>query len=453
LFALAVRAAVVVWAGSRFPPADDGRYYQAFAERLSRGEGYTWLWPDGVVTPAAHYPVGYPALLAPLYAVFGASPVVAMSANAVIGALGVVAVHRIARSVASAGPALFAGLVAALHPSLVAYTPALMTEGVTAALLALLGAASISLSERPRSLVGTIALGLGAGFSVLVRPQSLLLLPVLGALSRARGDVRARLAGALAVSLVALMVCLPWTLRNCRQMDRCVFVSANLGWNLLIGSADGATGSFVPLEQLGVPEQCRTVYGEAEKDRCFGRAGVQNVLDSPGRYLALVPNKLLATFDWSGAPGYYLHAANPAAFGQSNKLALGVAEAVVERLIVLCALVGLGRSQGPNRRLRWLLVALALPLLFLRTAWVAHLLLVLAVGALGRTLWVRPDAALAGAVVFATALTHAVFFGAGRYGMVCVTFLAALAAALFAPRVAGQGRPVASGPGRDSAAF
>jgi hypothetical protein len=428
--ALLVRLLVVAWAGGRFPPADDGRYYQVFAERLASGQGYTWLWPDGVVTPAAHYPVGYPGLLAGLYWAFGSQPTIAMLANALIGALGVVGVHRIARSVTSAGPAALAALVAALHPSLVGYTPALMTEGVTAALLAILGAVAVELSERRRPWLGWLGLGIGTGFLLLVRPQTLLLAPVFGVLSRARAGARAKLTAACGVTALALCVCLPWTLRNCVQMDRCVLVSANMGWNLLIGSAAGATGSFVPLEQLGVPEECREIYGEADKDRCFGRAGVRNVLEHPGRYLALVPAKLQATFDWSGAPGYYLHTSNSAAFSSERKLALGVAEAIVQRLLVLACVIGLARSAGPRRKLRFWIGALAAALLCFKTAWIAHLLLVVQAAALGRGLFRRPDAALAASAVAATALIHAAFFGAGRYGLVCVPLLVALSAAV-----------------------
>ena len=56
--ALAARLAVVAWAWSRFPPVEDGHYYDVLAQRLAQGLGYTWLWPDGAVTYAAHYPGG-----------------------------------------------------------------------------------------------------------------------------------------------------------------------------------------------------------------------------------------------------------------------------------------------------------------------------------------------------------------------------------------------------------
>ena len=71
--ALAARLGVVLWAHARFPAAGDGFYYDTVARRIAQGDGYTWLWPDGAVTYAAHYPVGYPALLGAAYALFGAS--------------------------------------------------------------------------------------------------------------------------------------------------------------------------------------------------------------------------------------------------------------------------------------------------------------------------------------------------------------------------------------------
>src|SRR5690606_5734903 len=98
------------------------------------GAGYTWLWPDGAVTYAAHYPVGYPALLAGLYALLGPSPVFGMAFNAILGTVAVLATYWVASESASRAGAVLAGTVVALHPSLVLYTPALMTEGVTAAL-------------------------------------------------------------------------------------------------------------------------------------------------------------------------------------------------------------------------------------------------------------------------------------------------------------------------------
>ncbi len=438
-FSLVVRLLCVAWAWGRIPPADDGTFYHTLADRLARGLGYTWAWPDGVVTYAAHYPVGYPAWLSLGYRWFGAEPEVAMLGNALLGTLGAWAAYRLGARSGLRGPALLCGAFAALHPSLVAYTPALMTEGVTSALLALLILWAVSASERSRARwLWLTALGVGVGAVVLLRPQLLLLAPVFGAVASRRGGM-ARFAHALLVTALAVAVCLPWTLRNCERMQRCVFVSANGGWNLFIGSAQGATGAWVGIDELGVPEECRNVFAEAEKDACFGRAGWRNVREHPGRFLRLIPAKMSQTFDFSFAPGHYLHRANPAAFGYSAKIGLGVIEALVERSVLLLALLGLGRAEGPRRRTRAGLAVFGMICLLSPWAWLSHLALVCAVGLFGREAFRRPVALLGASVVFATALTHAVFFGAGRYGLVCVLPLLPLLVDAF------RGRPEPAG--------
>jgi hypothetical protein len=432
--ALVARLAVVAWAIPRFPPSEDGRYYHVVASRIADGQGYTWLWPDGAVTAAAHYPVGYPALLGLAYAVFGRFAAVAMIVNAFLGALAALAVHRVASEGASRRGALLAGLSVALHPGLVFYTPALMTEGAALSLLALAAWAVVRARRHEGSagiaLRAALPVGLALGVATLVRPQLLLVAPAFGVLCLHAGGVKARALLAVFVTLTAVAVCLPWTARNCVRMHSCALVSVNAGWNLYIGAADGATGSWVPLDRLGVPAECRTVWDEAAKDACFGAAGRRAIALRPGFFASLVPAKLATTFDYAGAAGWYLHSANSAAFGERAKTILGVVETIWQRLIVLAALAALFREQGSHGRFRKAITALSALFLFVRPAWVAHVGLVLGAASLGKRLGDRPPAALALTTVGATLLTHAVFFGAGRYSLICFPALSALAGTL-----------------------
>jgi hypothetical protein len=248
------------------------------------------------------------------------------------------------------------------------------------------------------------------------------------------GDaLRPRLAGAAFVSVLAFAICLPWTLRNCMKMERCVFVSANGGWNLLIGTAQAADGGFVPIEQVGVPEQCRGVFGEAAKDACYGNAALGSIVDDPLRWLGLAPRKLAVTFDYAGAAGWYLHVANAQAFGERHKLVLGVAETVWQRALLALALVGLVRAAGPRARARLSLAALAAPFVVLRPAWLAYLALVGVAALLGRRLTLHPPAACAAGAIAVTAGAHAVFFGSGRYSLVVIPLVAALAGCALGP--------------------
>ena len=67
-------------------PVWDGHYYHFGAERIAQGLGYSEdVLARGVPVwkPWAHYPVGYSALLALFYAIFGPSLLVAPILNAI----------------------------------------------------------------------------------------------------------------------------------------------------------------------------------------------------------------------------------------------------------------------------------------------------------------------------------------------------------------------------------
>jgi len=428
--ALVLRLLVVLWAKDRFPPADDGSFYHVVAGRIAHGQGYTWLWPDGAVTHAAHYPVGYPALLGLAYAVFGPRPVVAMWVNAVLGSLAVFAAQRSVIRYGSRRRASIAALLLALHPGLVFYTPALMTEGVSAEMLVVATWLSLLAGSSRASRGWLVALGVCLGGLCLVRPQLLLMAPIFGFFSLSASEPRygVRLVRASIVTGIALAVCLPWTLRNCARMDRCVFVSANGGWNLLIGSAPEANGAWIPIEGASVPVPCRNVFGEAEKDRCFGQAGLANIRRSPLSFVQLIPRKLSVTFDYFGAPGHYLHTSNFREFDEAKKLWLGIVETGWERLLLLSSIVQAAWAGRTRRELRW---AVAVPsglFAVLRAGWLGYLGFVATVLLSGKELLKQPSGranvnALTAGLVFSTAVTHAIFFGAGRYGFVCAALL------------------------------
>ena len=443
--ALVARLGVALLAWNAFPPADDGVFYDALARRLARGLGYTWAWPDGTVTRVAHYPVGYPALLALAYRVLGERPMSALLLHAGIGAVGAVAVHLVAARGTSRRAGRWAGLVVALHPALLAYTPAIMTEGVCAALLAVPFA--LALSARRRSGWAFLA-GVALGSVSLVRPQALLLAPVVGWLAIA-GASRRRWRASLVTLLFVTGVTgalAPWIVRNERVFGRAVLVSANGGWNLLIGTDERAAGGW---RGLDVPYACRDVWDEAGKDACFGRAAREKITARPWAWIALAPSKLATTFDIGGSGASYLARSRPDLVPRSAVVALGALETFVERAFLLAAFVVLGRARGPRRGLR-LGVAIAATL-FLATwhawpAWLGLAILVLLGGE--RRLAQRPIEGVTAAVLVATLLTHGVFFGAGRYALLVFPWVAALAAVGLAspPLLDDSVRPPARSP-------
>jgi len=265
-----------------------------------------------------------------------------------------------------------------------------------------------------------------------VRPQMIALAPLLAFV------VTRRFFAAGLVLAAALVVVAPWTARNCVRMNRCALVSVNGGWNLLIG-AHTENGSWVPLE---APTECREVWDEAGKDACFERAARREIAQSRGAWLAKVPSKLSVTFDIFAAGPYYLHRSNPRALDVDGTVITGGIETFASRLLLALALV----ASVPLFRLRvsrkdWIVTAprfaLALAGLgfsFVRAAWPAYAILAVLcmVRARGeRRCFLRTSA---GIVVAATMATHAVFFGAGRYGLLVVPFVALAAFACVRPK-------------------
>lgn len=449
--ALAVRLAVVAWAGGGAMPGD-AFFYRRLAERIAEGHGSTWAWPDGVVTAAAHYPVGWPAALAAFDRVVGLMagwppgdvirhPWAPQAFAALVSALAVAPVHALVRrAVPGRRVAAIAGALVALHPGLVFYAPALMSEGPTATLLAVAAWAAAAARDARGGKRWALIAACGAvgGLAALVRPQSIVLAPAFAAIALAGSSrdepaaqrLRGVVAGGAAALAVAALVCAPWIVRNCEAMGRCG-LSFNGGWNLLIGSEPGGHGGWAEVQ---VPPACREVWDEAGKDACFGRAARERIAADPIGFLGLVPRKLAATFDYAGAGPWWLAESRPDRVGATAKTAMAIVETVFERLLLVACAVAVARAY-PRRVVGRFAVVVAIVAALQVHAWIAFLALGGAIASLGVAR--RPLAfPAAGAAIAATVVVHAAFFGAGRYQLVLFPLLAAVAALAFAPRAA-----------------
>jgi 4-amino-4-deoxy-L-arabinose transferase-like glycosyltransferase len=445
----------IAWARE---PVWDGHYYDFGARRIAAGLGYS----DDVVGggqpvwhPWCHYPVGYSAFLGGVYRVFGSGPHVATIANAVVGALLAVVVHRLARHATGELRAFFAGLLVALWPGLVVYAALLMTEPLAALGLAT-SAWLVARDGRAHPRRGALAGGVALGLTALVRPQSLLVAPALGLFTLPAGAPRrARLlAGARTAGLAllaALAVIAPWTARNCRVMDGCALVSTNGGWNLAIGAFPRATGRF---ETLRATDGCPIVTGQVQQDRCWRDEGLRWIAADPRRWLGLVPKKLAETFDHESFPMGYLGEADPAAWPEARKAKGRELLTSAHRALMVLAALGVvgvpwarkkpgeGEDEGGRAERRWLAVAVqgALLALALGLAWVANasdkhpyyaLAIFIPVVAALRLPGAPARGRAVGYAAFTlatVAVTHAVFFGEDRYHVVATPMLCLLAA-------------------------
>jgi 4-amino-4-deoxy-L-arabinose transferase-like glycosyltransferase len=284
-------------------PAWDGNIYARTAVRIAHGLGFVDTWNNlPPYHPTAFYPVGYPAVLGFAYAIVGVHPWVVGAINVLASAVSTYVAVLLARRAFGNVPAHVAGALAAFSPGAVLYTSAYMTEPVSAALLALAVVAGLA-HARTRKWTFAVIAGLLLGAGALVRPPALLLAPALALAVVPAWDVRNVLRTLALVGFATALVVVPWTARNCRELDGCALVSVNGGSNLFIGTDPTAHGGY---RDLRVGEGCDRVYGEVAKDRCYMRLALHRIAEHPVAWLELFPEKVSQLLDQETTPISYI---------------------------------------------------------------------------------------------------------------------------------------------------
>ncbi len=264
--ALALRVAWVI-VGHKEAIGGDPQSYVFYGDRLSRGDGYdsyreyllqqAGVLPEGELSPTAFYAVGYPLILAGLFAVarmFGAAGTLASYAwiygmfQAVLGALTVYFVARIAARLVGNRVGLIAGVFFAVWPNVIVYTATAHVETVylfllTGAVLVVLPAVERGSSIPWRRLV---AAGAILGVAAQVRPLVIFLLPgVLLAFRRKPEPWTRALVHTGIVAALMLALVLPWTIRNAVVMPGFVLVTTGSGDAFCMTRYEGSDGRFV----------------------------------------------------------------------------------------------------------------------------------------------------------------------------------------------------------------
>ncbi len=412
----------IAWARE---PVWDGHYYDIGARSIAAGLGYVGT--SGA--PWSHYPVGYSAFLGLLYRFVGSHQWVAPVAGAVTGALTATFIYLLARHATTEARARLAGMLVALHPGLITYAALVMTESLAG--LGLVAAALLTVRRRGVT-EGVIPGGIVLGLTTLVRPPSILCAPALGLLGRTsmRRTARSWLLGALIATAMTIVMVIPWSVRNCRVMDGCAFVSTNAGWNLAIGSTPRATGRFTTLR---ASDGCTVVTGQVQQDRCWLEQGGVWISQAPMRWLRLIPLKLSQTFDHESFPiGYLAEADNgrwPAARQAQARKLLSLWHAVI---LCLAPLAFVPRNPGRRGLLGLgLVTSLVAHAAFspLHPLWPLALAIVVLAPFAYRDLKSTGGVLHYAAYAIGTVcLVHAVFFGEDRYHMVVSPLLCLLAA-------------------------
>jgi 4-amino-4-deoxy-L-arabinose transferase-like glycosyltransferase len=292
--AVVLRLLYVLVLARHVPMAGDSQFFNAEANLVAEGKGYIEPFVNaayGTSAPTAAHPPLYPTVLAGL-SFAGLDGVLAHRAlGAFLGGATIVLVALIGRRVGGERVGLAAAAIAALYPLLVAADGAPMSESLYGLLIAGCLLLALRLRER-RSIRLAAALGAVIGLAALTRSEALLLLVLLALPLTGRAWKPG-----LALLAACVVVLTPWTIRNFSAFDRFTLISHNDS-TVLAGANCSRTyhGADLGSWRFDCISQRRTLQ-EGKQAATWRRKGIDYAISHAGRWAAVVPVRVLRTWD------------------------------------------------------------------------------------------------------------------------------------------------------------
>jgi hypothetical protein len=303
-----VRAGVMIPARGRF---DDPDNYLPLARSLAEGRGL--IVRDRAT---AYRPPLYPIVLAPLVGGMGERVMPAIALLHLVLGAGTIGLTAWAASRWNPGRyrVLAASCLVAFDPVLVWQARFVMTETLTAFLLAATLAALTIEGRRGFALGGACA-----GLSALARPSLLpgTMLAVVAALFAAPGNRKERVRGAVLLAFSVLLVILPWALRNAKVLGEPVWTTTHGGYTLALANnevyyrevLEGPPGRVWTGDEQwrwwDSVNRATAGMSEPEADRYLRRQAVRLAIDQPTTFLRASVERLLRFWSLSPAIAVY----------------------------------------------------------------------------------------------------------------------------------------------------
>lgn len=272
-------------------PVSDQQVYHDAAVSIARGAGFV----DALGQPHGWWPVGYSALLAPVYWLLGEGAWVGHLSNVPLGVASVWGLHRLADALAGRRAANAAALLLAVHPTSIMMTTVHALENLYVpimlwALVVLVRFGGRGGDGRGAAWRAALGTGLLLGLGAYVRAPSLTLLVLVPLWLIANGMRFWRsLAPTAGAVLVALLVLVPWGMRTEREFGMFRLVSMNGMSNLWMGNHPGSQGGWTEL----APEDTKMWVPDREKK--LGAIAVAFIRENPGEYLKLCAKRVAMT--------------------------------------------------------------------------------------------------------------------------------------------------------------
>ena len=356
---LVLRLAFVALADRDDLGFNDQFLYHHMADGLSRGDGYQIF---GETT--LRWPPAYPFLVSLVYRATSVDVTMALLLNAVLSTVGIPLAHWCARSWAGAKGALLAAAGVALLPGQWLFAGTILTEPLAAVQILLVVGLVV---RHPPSVRIAVVLGALIGWSALTRGEGALLGLVVVVGWAAKVPWRRIVLPVAVAAGVAVLVLLPWVVRNSRLTGEPTGVSLNVAETLYAGHNPKADG--------GATYATRDVFLQADPaesgpEREVAQADLLQELalewarEHPGEELQLIPKRLVHLAEGDGnVVSIWIDASNEDPLGGAEDALIVLAD--VTWYVLLAAFLGtlvLRRRHLPRD---WVLPVLTLPALSL----------------------------------------------------------------------------------------
>ena len=314
LFALLVHLAAVLPFLTMPIALDDMFQYDMLARSLSSGDGYRWyseadvavLEPylerfmplDDMTFPengirTAFRPPGYPFFLTLFYSLnSGANRFVPVRiAQAVLFASLTLLVVNLGEAIGLKRKGIIAaGLVISLYPILLFYPIALASENLFIPLLAWSLYITWKLKKQSKSTWMYLLLGVLMGAMVLTRSVSILILVVITSWLFITRKVHK--CKALLPVIIALLLIVPWSVRNSEVMGHAAFVENSFWYNMYIGYHPEGSGNF----ESDIAIKPLFITDDAKRDEFCKQNALEFIKDDPLEALHRVVYRIPAFF-------------------------------------------------------------------------------------------------------------------------------------------------------------
>ncbi len=259
----------------QLPIEADAGSYDNLATNLFEGNGYTQIG----VEETRRAP-GYPFFLALLFFAFGKSLVFVRITQAIMSALTVVLVYKLAKNLFNKKIAIFSAILAAIYPPFIFYSGLILTETIYTFLMVV----SFYLINKDFNKRNSILFGTFFGLAALMRTESILIvLFTLFVLFLSSKQKKKIIINGTLIFFFMFLVITPWSIRNYTLYDQFFLINTQYGIDLAMATypeySRGET-SYVP--EIPIEDKNLTPIELAD---IYSKQAKKYVLENPFFYI------------------------------------------------------------------------------------------------------------------------------------------------------------------------